>query len=209
MCWRVQIATVNYAMADYDGIQIGVVNYARRLDGVQVGLINVVGDGEKALPIGLINVVKNGHYELEITSGEVLQTNLNYKMGVEKFHTIFKIGYTTFNNNPVYSTGIGFGGNIVLAEKHRLSIDLSTNEIIYNNEWKREGKNLLTKLDLNYKLSLGEHVSLMAGPSFNFYVSDVRVNDSFGTLRIPYNAHTIVKDDSQKWMWVGFNAGLA
>jgi len=135
--------------------------------------------------------------------------NLNYKMGVEQFYTIFKVGFSSYENKPVYSAGIGFGTIVTLAEKHKVSIDLSTNQIIYNNQWREDGNNFLTKLDLNYKLCLGEHVSLLAGPSFNLYVSEVRVDDSFGTLRIPYDVHTIVGDDKQKWMWVGFNAGIA
>jgi len=204
-----QIATVNNATADYTGVQIGCVNYAHRLDGVQIGVVNIVDDGENAIPIGLINVVRNGHYELEVLYGDALYTNVNYKMGVEHFYTIFKLGFSSYENNPVYSTGIGFGTIVTLAEKHKVSIDLSANQIIYNHEWKEDGNNFLTKLDLNYKLGLGEHVSLVAGPSFNFYVSEVRVDDSFGTLRIPYGAHTKVNDDNQQWWWVGFNAGLA
>ena len=205
----VQISTVNNATADYKGFQMGVFNYAKRLDGVQLGVVNVVGDGDEAIPIGLINVVRNGHYELEVMSGDALRTNLNYKMGVEQFYTIFKIGFSTYKGNPVYSTGIGFGSIVTLAEKHKLSMDLSTNQIIYDHDWEPEGSNYLTKFDLNYKLSLGEHVSLLAGPSFNLYVSEISVDDQFGTLRIPYNAHTVVYEDNQKWMWVGFNAGLA
>ena len=123
----VQISTVNNATADYTGFQMGVINYAKRLDGVQLGVVNVVGDGDEAIPIGLINVVKNGHYELEIMSGDVLRTNLNYKMGVEQFYTIFKVGFSSYKDHPVYSAGIGFGSIVTLAEKHKLSMDLSTN----------------------------------------------------------------------------------
>lgn len=205
----VQIADINTAIGDFTGFQLGVINYAKRLKGVQLGLINVVGEDDGAVPIGLINIVKNGHYELEIVSGEVIHTNVNYKMGVEHFYTIFKLGWSTYKTNPVYSVGIGFGGNVTLAEKHTMSIDLSVNQIIYNDDWRSEEDNYLTKLDLNYKLSLGEHVSLIAGPSFNFYVSEVKVDDSFGTLKMPYDAHTIINENNQQWMWVGFNVGLA
>ena len=205
----VQIADINNALGDFTGVQMGAINYARRLKGVQIGLINVVGEDNGAIPIGLINIVKGGHYELELVSGEAIHTNLNYKMGVEHFYTIFKLGWSTYKNNEVYSVGIGFGGIVTLAEKHKMSIDLSTSQIIYNDDWNTEEDNYLTKLDLNYKLSLGEHVSLVAGPSFNFYVSEVMVDDSYGTLRIPYDAHTIINENSQEWMWVGFNAGVA
>jgi len=205
----VQIADINNALGDFTGVQIGAINYAKRLRGVQLGVINVVREDNGAVPIGLISIVKGGHYELEIVSGEVIHTNLNYKMGVEHFYTIYKLGWSTYKNNPVYSVGIGFGGIVTLAEKHKMSIDISTNQIIYNDDWNSLDENYLTKLDLNYKLLLGEHVSLIAGPSFNYYVSEVKVDDSFGTLRIPYDAHTILEENKQKWMWVGFNVGVA
>ena len=205
----VQIADINNALGDFTGVQIGAINYAKRLRGVQLGVINVVGEDNGAVPIGLINIVKGGHYELEVVAGEVLHTNINYKMGVEHFYTIFKLGCTSYKNNDVYSVGLGFGGIVTFAEKHKMSIDLSANQIIYNDDWNTEEDNYLAKLDLNYKLSLGEHVSLVAGPSFNFYVSEVMVDDSYGTLRIPYDAHTIIRENSQEWMWVGFNVGVA
>jgi hypothetical protein len=124
-------------------------------------------------------------------------------------YTIFKLGWSTYNNNEVYSVGIGFGGIVTLAEKHRVSIDLSANQIMYSDDWNWEDDNYLTKLDLNYKLGLGEHVSLVAGPSFNFYASEVMVDDKYGTIRVPYDVHTIINENNQKWMWVGFNTGLA
>lgn len=205
----VQIADINNALGDYTGVQVGVINYAGRLKGVQIGLINVVGEDNGAVPIGLINVVKDGYYELELVSGEVLYTNLNYKMGVERFYTIFKVGCSTYHNRDVYSVGIGFGGIVTLAEKHKMSIDLSTNQIVFNDDWESFDENNLSKLDINYRLILGEHVSLIAGPSFNYYYSEVRVDDRFGTLKIPYEAHTIRNENSQEWMWVGFNCGIA
>lgn len=205
----VQMADINNALGDFEGVQMGVINYAKRMKGVQIGLINVVGEDNGAVPIGLFNIVKGGHYELELVSGEVIHTNLNYKMGVEHFYTIFKLGCSTYKSNEVYSVGIGFGGIVTFAEKHQMSIDLSANQIIYNDDWNSKKDNYLTKLDLNYKLGLGEHVSLVAGPSFNFYVSEVKVDDSYGTLRIPYDAHTIINENSQEWMWIGFNVGIA
>ena len=56
---------------------------------------------------------------------------------------------------------------------------------------------------------MGEHVSLIAGPSLNYYISEVRVEDSFGTLRIPSHACTSLNENNQEWGWLGFNVGLA
>lgn len=205
----VQMADINTALDDFTGVQLGVINYARRLKGVQLGVINVVGEDNGAVPIGLINIVKGGHYELELLSGDVIHTNLNYKMGVEHFYTIYKLGWSTYNNSDVYSVGLGIGGMVTISGRHKLSIDLSNSQIFYNDDWNWSDDNYLSKLDLNYRLGLGDHVSLVAGPSFNYYVSEVKVDDQFGTLNIPYDVHTSVHQDKQEWWWVGFNAGIA
>jgi hypothetical protein len=204
----VQLADLNMATGDFTGVQAGVFNYARRLKGVQFGLINIVGEDNGALPIGLINVVRGGYYELEFVASEVLYTNVNYKMGVEHFYTIFKLGSSWYENNPVYSLGLGFGSMFTLAEKHKVSVDLSFNHIVYNEEWNSDD-NYLSKLDLTYRFSLGEHVSLIAGPSLNWYVSEMGADDGIGTLNIPSHAHNFSCDNYQNSIWFGFNTGLA
>lgn len=49
----VSIATSNYIKGSQHGLTIGIVNYARRLNGVQVGIINIVADatGYPILPL--------------------------------------------------------------------------------------------------------------------------------------------------------------
>lgn len=204
----VQLADLNMATGDFTGVQAGVFNYARRLKGVQLGLINIVGEDNGALPIGLINVVRGGYYELEFVAGEVLYTNVNYKMGVEHFYTIFKLGSSRYQGDPVYSFGLGFGTMLTLAEKHKISMDLSANHIVFNEEWNSDD-NFLSKLDITYRYSLGDHVSLLAGPSFNWYTSENGMDDSYVSLNIPSHAHTFSCENNQNWMWLGFNAGLS
>jgi len=204
----VQFADINVATRDFTGLQAGVVNFAGGLRGVQVGIVNIVGEDNGAIPIGLFNVVRGGYYALEIVAGDAINTSLNYKMGVERFYTIYKLGSSWYKGNPVYSVGLGFGSMFTLAEKHRISLDLSANHIVYNDEWNSD-ENCLAKLDLSYRFALGEHVSLIAGPSLNYYVSEVRVDDSFGTLRIPNRACTSPNENNQEWGWIGFNVGLA
>ncbi len=204
----VQLSDLNIANGNFTGVQAGVINYARGLQGVQFGLVNIVEEDNGALPIGLINVVRGGYYALEFVASEVLYTNVNYKMGVEHFYTIFKMGSSRFEHNPVYSFGLGFGSMFTLAEKHKVSMDLSFNHLVYNEEWNTDD-NCLSKLDLSYRYSLGEHVSLLAGPSFNWYMSELQVGDSFGTLNVPSHAHNFSRDNNQHWMWLGFNAGLS
>ena len=154
-------------------------------------------------------MVKGGYYALELTAGEVLYTNVNYKMGVERFYTIFKLGASRYEDEPIYSVGLGFGTMLTLAEKHKLSMDLSFNHIVFNEEWNSEDDNILAKFDLTYRYSLGEHISLLAGPSFNWYGSEMGMDDAYGSLNIPSHAHHFDCEGYQNWTWIGFNAGLA
>lgn len=206
----VQASTINIGNGDVQGFQLGVVNYAKKLKGANLGVINIVGDAEEALPIGLINVVKNGYYEIEATGGKTINANVNFKMGVERLYTIFKMGYSSFKNDPVYSYGIGFGTLVPISEKHQISVDISTNGIVYDDEWNVwDEKNILNKLDVTYRRQMTPKLSLLVGPSLNHYISDVKVGNTYGTLRTVGNIKKDVNGDRLKSMWIGFNAGVA
>lgn len=206
----VQVSTVNVSKGDAEGIQVGIVNYARKINGVSFGVVNVVGDSSDVIPIGLINVVKNGYYELEVTGSRSIHANVNFKMGVERFYSIFKLGYSSYKNDPVYMYGFGFGTLFNFSEKNGMSIDLSTNGIVYDNDWNVwSKKNILNKLDITYRHKVGPQFSLLAGPSLNHYISEVKVGDSFGTLGTVGNLSKNENDSRRKSMWIGFNAGIA
>jgi len=203
-----QMATINIATNEYKGIQFGVINFAKKLKGIQFGVINLLENSENAIPIGLFTIVKKGYYEFEITGGEALFANLNFKMGVEKFYTIYKVAFATFNNKPVYGFGVGFGRNISLTNKQKLSIDLSSNQIVYNNKWNND-LNLLNKADFNYKYSITKKCSVLIGPSFNVYTTKDKVEGKYGTINIPYTIYTNQWDKGKLIMWFGLNAGLS
>ena len=203
-----QLSTLNISANEFRGFQMGVVNYAKKINGVQFGLINILSDGEKGIPMGLVSIVKNGHYEFEITAGEVMYSNLVYKMGVERFYTIYKTSYASYKNTPVYSVGLGFGRNILLSEKQKISVDLTTNQIFYNNDW--EGNlNMLNKVDFNYKYNISQKFSFLIGPSFNIYLTKKMIDGEYGTLNIPYSINSNQWASGKLWMWFGLNAGLS
>lgn len=204
-----QLATTNIAANQFRGFQLGVLNYAKKLKGVQLGVFNYLNNGEGAIPIGIFSIVRNGHYELELTGGEVIYSNLNYKMGVERFYTIFKAGYSSYKNSPVYSFGLGFGGNMSISERQKISIDLSCNQIVYNNNWNPGKLNILNKADFNYKYSISKKFSLLIGPSFNVYVTEEKVDGEYGTLNIPYTIYTNEGRSNKLFMWIGINTGLS
>lgn len=203
-----QLATTNVAASEFKGFQLGVFNYAKKLKGVQFGIFNYVEDCEEGLPIGIFSIVKNGYYELEFTGGEAIYSNLNFKMGVEKFYTIYKVGYSFYKNNTVHSTGLGFGTNLSISDRQKISVDLSANSIVYNNNWE-DKLNILYKADFNYKYNFSDRLSLLIGPSFNTYITKEKVDGEYGTLNIPYTIYTNEGTSSKLFMWVGINAGLS
>ncbi|MFN8256888.1 MAG: hypothetical protein U0W24_14430 [Bacteroidales bacterium] len=201
------LSTLNICINDFNGFQLGVFNYSRKINGVQLGVINLDGNAEKGFPIGVLSIVKDGLYEIEMAAGEVIYANLNYKMGVDRIYTIYKLGYSSYNNHPVYSAGLGFGSNLSFSEKQKLCIDLSCNMIVFNNNWDGE-LNMLNKADFNYKYHFSDKVSLLIGPSFNLYITDEMVDGTFGTLKIPYTFYSKEWQTRKLSMWFGLNAGL-
>jgi hypothetical protein len=123
----IQVATANIVTNEINGIQLGVINYAKKLKAVQIGVVNIINYNEKAIPIGLFSVVKNGYYEFELTATEFIYAYLNYKKGIEKFYTFYKVGLIIFKNNSVYSIGLGFGSNLQISKKQKICINLTTN----------------------------------------------------------------------------------
>lgn len=177
----VMVSTINVTTGKMKGFQVGTVNYAAKSKGIQLGVVNVVSEGADSLPIGLISYVKDGYFAVEASAGEVLYGNVSYKIGVEQFYTIFNVGGSVDDNDPVFSYGIGWGSLIPLSDQYKLAVEATCNEILYDYDWD-DGVNLLNKLDLNCYIAMGDHLSLFAGPSFNVYVTD----DEEGKSPAPY-----------------------
>ncbi|MCF7833053.1 MAG: hypothetical protein K9N05_05715 [Candidatus Marinimicrobia bacterium] len=202
------VAPVNLFFKEYSGVQIGVVNYVGALDGLQIGVVNYVGKDIDALPIGLISVVKDGYYELEFTSNELATLNASYKMGVEKFYNTFNVGYSKYQDRPIFRYGIGAGTSRPVGYKQSVSIEINSDQII--NSWKwNTGLSLLSKLSLDYRLRLGEKFALVAGLSYNALVTSEKVDGEYGTIPIPKTVYEKEWTSSKMFMWFGFKAGFS
>ena len=193
------------------GLQWGLVNTARKLKGVQFGLVNYAESADEGVPIGLFSIVRKGGFRrMEFKVGETLYANLNYKMGVRRFYTIYRVGLSSYQNKSVFSYGLGFGTLVDFNEKHHLSIDLTANQIVHDGDFSRK-VNLLNKLEFNYEYAVNDLISLTAGPSFNTYISKQKVAgaEDFGTLRTPGAFHSKMGENHSRDLWIGFNAGIA
>lgn len=203
-----QISTVNTVRKHFNGTQIGLINYSKKMKGFQLGLINVVDSNDGVLPIGMFNVVRKGKYEFELACGDMIFSNFNFKMGVDRFYSVYKIGFSTFKNKPISSYGIGIGSEIKLNDKSKLSIDITTNKLIYNNNWDVK-LNTLNKTDINYRYILCSKLSVFAGTSFNIYSTDEKHENKFEKLNVPYTFYTREENNIQHYLWIGANAGIS
>ncbi len=63
--------------------------------------------------IGLINIAKHrGKYEFEVSFSESINAAISFKIGTDKFYTIFSGGINYFLSTIEYAAGLGFGTNI-------------------------------------------------------------------------------------------------
>lgn len=204
----IQLGVLNSTSHSMIGMQIGVFNHSHKSIGLQLGVINLSTGHSEVLPIGLINIVKNGYYSFEMNTGETLYGNLAYKMGVDKFYTIFKGSYSYFNNKPVYGFGLGFGSKLKSSDSSELNIEASSVSLVYDDEWK-DTQNQLYQLSCHYKYYLTDAFSIFVGPSLNVYLTDQKVNGDFDTLEVPYTLYSKEWSDKKISSWIGVDAGIA
>lgn len=202
-----QLAVANLTMNKLDGVQVGTFNYAKILKGNQLGVFNVVDSLENGTPFGLFSIVKGGYYALEISTNDVIHANLNYKMGIEHFYTIFSVGYTEYKGNDVLKYGVGFGSLFSLGKKHKLAVEASSNHLVYNDDWHE--LNLLNTLKTNFQFYLTPKFSLVAGPSFHTYITDKKVGDKYGTINTKNIIYDHESSKNKLFVWIGFNAGVS
>lgn len=199
---------LNISIDSLTGVQVSLINTGSYVKGVQVGLVNICTKESDVLPIGLFNIVKGGLFEFELSAGDMIYSNLSYKMGVDRFYSIFKIGYTVSSKQSIYTYGVGVGSYLNINEKNKISIELSSNNIS-DGFFRTNSVNLLNKFDLNYKHYLNENFSFFAGPSFNTYVSQKNTVFENKTLKPFYTISTSSGYNVDVFNWVGINAGVA
>jgi len=200
---------LNVASDSICGAQIGLINIANKMKGTQIGLVNlVVSDSSEVVPIGLINFVNGGLFELELSTTEYFHTNLSYKMGVERFYTILKVGLSFAGNKAVYSYGAGLGRYFNINDKNKVSLDVSCNNL---SEYflMSSSLDLLNKLDISYKHYFTDNIGAFIGPSFNVYLSK-----DFGYGEQPlinplYTFSAQKYNNIYLYNWVGVNAGIS
>ncbi len=152
-----QVGSLNIQSAEYDGVQLGVVNISR---------------GTK-FSLGLINVVRGGRTHLEVTYGADGFGFAMVKHGAERWHWIYSIGGRApfGDEDAVLAAGIGVGGHFPIRERFALDVDLVSHYLhdfqgtdALPNEL---GSEVLTSLRLVTQVALHRRFALVFGASLN------------------------------------------
>lgn len=203
-----QIAGLVNTAQTAKGSQIaGIVNIAGNIKGVQIGLINIA-DTIGGVPIGLFNFIKKGYRKLEFSADEFFLTNITYRSGVEKFHTLITFGIQPHRiGSPLWTNGVGAGTSQVISPKTLLDFDATFQHIIKRDDM---GNNYLYRIYLGVDRTLSARVSLAIGFTYNFLVTDIRSNTNaeYYSDIAPYSFSDHDYNSFNLKSWAGIKAGI-
>lgn len=205
-----QFAGVLNVADEVTGLQFaGVVNVAKKVKGVQFGLFNYAEESD-GVSIGLINIVKKGgKHEFEVAFSEALNTAVSFKLGTDKFYTIFSGGINYLNKPVEYAAGLGFGTHIDWKKGWGNQVEAIGYTLTEQGKF-RKGTNLLTQLKFTVSKEFASHLKIFAGPVLNMTISDY-VNPKTGTIGSslsPWSMWSSNKGKTNFNGWLGFTTGL-
>ena len=192
------------------GLQFsGVVNVAKKVSGVQFGVVNYADESD-GVSIGLFNIVKKGgKQEFEVAFSEALNTAVSFKLGTDKFYTIFS-GAANYINNPVeYAVGLGFGTHIDWKKGWGNQIEAIGYSLTEQGKFP-DGINMLTQLKFTVSKQFAPHFKVFAGPVLNLTISDY-VNPETGAIGSslsPWSMWSSSKGNTNLNGWIGLAAGV-
>lgn len=188
----------------------GILNMAKHVKGVQLALFNYAEESD-GVSIGLINIVKKGgKHEFEVAFSEALNTAVSFKLGTNKFYTIFSGGVNYINKPAEYAGGLGFGSHINWKQGWANQIELMGYALTENGSFNHKGISMLTQLKFAVSKEVFSNFKIFAGPVINMTISDY-VNPTTGEVGSSLSPWSIWKNDSETTRlngWIGFNIGV-
>lgn len=206
-----QFSGVTNIAETVNGLQFsGVLSIAKKVQGVQFGLINIAGESD-GVSLGLINIVKkNGKQEFEVAFSEALNTAVSFKLGTDKFYTIFSGGINYLDKPLQYAAGMGFGSQLNWKKGWSNQIEVMGYALTENKSFDLDGINMLTQIKLPVSYQFAKRFKVFAGPTLNMTISQY-VNPETGALGSSLSPYSIWKNESNKTRlnsWIGFSAGV-
>lgn len=174
-----QLGGVASVAGTVHGLQLGVVNVARRNQGLQLGLVNVARTGDGA-SLGLINVVPGGRSELEVTVDAERLGALVLRHGGRRWHNVYGVATPLdglgdrMTTDQTWMYGIGVGPSFT-AGRTTLDVELMAWHVLYADELPLPGHgpdavNVMSQLRAVVGLPVGP-LHLVAGASADVFVT--------------------------------------
>ena len=161
-----------------NGLQISaLVNVAKKVKGVQIGLINCVENGEEGVSIGLVNITKyGGKYEFEVSFSEAVNTLVSFRLGTDRFYTIFSGGVNYFHSPLEYAVGLGFGTSIDWKKHWSNQIEIQAYGISHKKKLFMENSvNGIIQMRLPVCKEFAKHFKVFVGPTLNLGLQNADV----------------------------------
>lgn len=191
-----------------NGVQVsGLVNVARNVKGVQIGLINYMENGDEGVSIGLINIARHeGKYEFEISFSEAVNTLFSFRLGTDRFYTIFSGGVNYFSNPLEYAIGLGFGTSIGWRKYWSNQVEIQAFGVSYEKKFLSNSLNSIIQIRIPVCREFGKHFKVFAGPTLNFGLQNVDVADNVKLSLWPM--WFLYRNNLQVSVWIGISAGI-
>lgn len=192
-----------------DGVQVsGLFNQAKQANGVQLAVINLA-DTSTGVPIGIFSYVKKGYHKIELFGDELIETNVAFRTGVNKLHNIFFVGISPSHfDYTLWTMGLGFGSTLPLTGKWKLTVDLTSQQVLRN--FDAFEANSLNRVFAGLEYPLSKKASICLGPVLNILTTNTDYKSASETAdeMAPYN---ILRDKSESIdtrLWIGGKLSL-
>ncbi len=208
---------------EVDGVQAaGFINRARYVKGLQAaGFINVV-DSIDGIPVAPFSIVRyNGYQRLEIAASEIQYLQASFRLGVEKFYTIYGMG-KAFGPASRWMYGAGAGTQLPLGERSFVNIEA----MVHHELWMGDDRaprflhhprlNMVNQLGFTYGMHLGDFAEWFIGPTLNLSIAHIEnAEDSYIPWEPIAPQWTFTDQTYQEGnhlanyaFWIGFRGGL-
>jgi hypothetical protein len=143
----------------------GIFNRTGTLQGCQFGLVNVIDTIESGISIALVNIVKKGYYhEWSLSFADYLNVGVSYKMGIQKFYTIFTAGGNFLTKDKLWGYGVGFGNRTELNRRFDFQPEIVMYQYFPYN-FKNIQQTSATHLKFGFICKLNERFGIVVAPS--------------------------------------------
>ncbi|MCF8346703.1 MAG: hypothetical protein K9G38_05785 [Bacteroidales bacterium] len=207
---------------EIEGAQVaGFINKAGYVKGFQAaGFINLA-DSIDGIPVAPFSIVRyNGYQRLEIAASET-QFQASFRLGVEKFYTIYGIG-KTFVPASRWMYGAGAGTQLPLGERSFMNIEA----MVHHEFWMGDERtprfihhsrmNMVNQLAFTYGMRLGNFAEWFVGPTLNLSIAHTESTEDGYIPWEPIAPEWTFADQTYQTgghqtnyaFWLGFRGGL-